>query len=76
MTESPILALQQQRLLLEIEYHADKAELDWALRHVENKKGALACYARGADLFRKFGNDPDLCEKMLKEYPSRVEPGY
>lgn len=56
--------------------HADKAELDWALRHVENKKGALACYARGADLFRKFGNAPDLCGKMLEAYPSRVEPGY
>lgn len=56
--------------------HADNAELDWALRHVENKKGALACYARGADLFRQFGNDPDLCGKMLEEYPSRVEPGY
>ena len=56
--------------------HADNAELDWALRHVENKKGALACYARGADLFRQFGNDPDLCGKMLKAYPSRVDPGY
>ena len=44
MTESPILALQQQRLLLEIEYHADKAE---HLRQME---------ARGMERLAKRGD--------------------
>ena len=50
-------------------YHASKEELDWAVRHVESKKGALECYARGAYLFNLFGQNKELSRKMLEAYP-------
>jgi hypothetical protein len=53
--------------------HASKEELEWAIRHVEKKKGALECYSRGADLFRQFGKDKELCKRMLEAYPKAVE---
>ena len=51
---------------------ASKEELDWAVRHVESKKGALECYARGAYLFKQFGHDKDSSKKMLEEYPKYI----
>ena len=53
--------------------HASKEELEWAVRHVERKKGALECYSRGAVLFKKFGQDKELSKRMLEAYPKPVE---
>ena len=53
--------------------HASKDELEWAIRHVERKKGALECYSRGAELFKKYGRDKELSKKMLEAYPKSVE---
>jgi hypothetical protein len=53
--------------------YASKEELDWAVRHVEGKKGALECYARGAYLFKLFGHDKELSKKMLEAYPKSIE---
>jgi len=53
--------------------HASKEELEWAIRHVEMKKGALECYSRGADLFKKFGQDKELSRRMLEAYPQSVK---
>jgi len=52
---------------------ASQEELDWAVRHVESKKGALECYARGAYLFKLFGHDKDLSRRMLEAYPKLIE---
>jgi|GEM_PF-7038036 len=53
--------------------HASEEELEWAIRHVEKKKGALECYARGAYLFKLFGQDKDLSKRMLAVYPKKVK---
>ncbi len=53
--------------------HASKDELEWAVRHVERKKGALEYYSRGAVLFKQFGPDKELSQKMLEAYPQPVE---
>lgn len=53
--------------------HASKEELEWAIRHVEMKKGALECYSRGTDLFKKFGQDKELSRRMLEAYPKSVK---
>ena len=53
--------------------HASKEGLEWAIRHVERKTGALECYSRGAYLFKLFGADKDLSKRMLKAYPKPVE---
>lgn len=53
--------------------HASKEELDWAVGHVERKKGALECYSRGAELFKQFGQNEKLYKKMLEVYPKPVE---
>jgi len=37
------------------------------------KKGALECYSRGADLFKKFGQDKELSRRMLEAYPQSVK---
>ncbi len=50
--------------------HASKEELEWAIRYVEGKKGALECYSRGAGLFSRFGQDEKLAGEMLKKYPN------
>lgn len=52
---------------------ASKEELEWAVRHVERKKGALECYSRGAYLFKLFGPDKTISKDMLEAYiPSRL----
>lgn len=53
--------------------YASKEELEWAVGHVERKKGALECYSRGAFLFKLFGQDKELYKKMLEVYPKPVE---
>ena len=53
--------------------HASKEELEWAIRHVERKTGFLQCYARGAELFKQFGEDKELCKKMLQAFPKEIE---
>ena len=58
----------QEKCIPEVTY-ASKEELDWAVRHVEGKKAALECYARGAYLFKLFGHDKELSRKMLEAYP-------
>ncbi len=58
----------QDSWIPEVKY-ASKDELDWAVRHVEGKKAALECYARGAYLFKLFGHDKELSRKMLEAYP-------
>ena len=58
----------QDKWVPEVKY-ASKEELDWAVRHVEGKKAALECYARGAYLFKLFGHDKGLSRKMLEAYP-------
>ena len=52
--------------------YASKEELDWAVRHVEGKKGALECYARGSYLFKLFGHNKELSKSMLEAYPRPV----
>lgn len=54
--------------------HASKEELEWAIRHVEGKRGALECYSRGAGLFRRFGQDEKLAGEMLAAYPKLSFP--
>ena len=53
--------------------HASKEELEWAVRHVEGKKGALECYSRGAELFKQFGQDKERSKRILEAYPKPVE---
>ena len=52
--------------------NAKSSELEWAIRHVESKKGVLECYARGAYLFNLFGQNKELSRKMLEAYPKSV----
>lgn len=52
--------------------HAEQEELDWAIRHVESKKGVLQCYSRGAELFKQYGEDKELAKKMLDNYPRSI----
>jgi hypothetical protein len=54
--------------------HASKEELEWAIRHVEGKRGALECYSRGANLFKRLGQDEELASKMLAAYPKLSFP--
>ena len=49
--------------------HALMEELEWAIRHVEGKRGVLQCYARGAELFKQFRDDKEIAKKMLEAYP-------
>lgn len=53
--------------------HATMEELEWAIRHVESKTGVLKCYARGAELFKQYGADKELCKQMLHEFPKELE---
>lgn len=53
--------------------HASKDELEWAVRHVERKKGALECYSRGAGLYKQYGQDKILSKKMLEAYPNKYQ---
>ncbi len=53
--------------------HASKEEMEWAIRHVERKTGFLQCYARGAELFKQFGEDKEFCKKMLHAFPNGIE---
>lgn len=53
--------------------HATMEELEWAIRHVEGKTGALQCYARGAEFFKQYGEDKELCKKMLQAFPKELE---
>jgi len=52
--------------------HASREELDWAVHHVERKKGVLECYSRGAVLFKQYGQDKELSKRMLEAYPKPV----
>ena len=52
---------------------ASKEELEWAIRHVERKKGVLECYSRGATLFKQFGQDKERAKKMLEAYPEDID---
>ena len=53
--------------------HASKEELEWAVGHIERKKGVLECYSRGADLFKQYGQDKERSKRMLEAYPNPVE---
>lgn len=53
--------------------HATMEELEWAIRHVESKIGVLKCYARGAELFKQYGEDKELCKQMLQAFPKELE---
>jgi hypothetical protein len=53
--------------------YATKEELEWAIRHVEGKTGPLQCYAHGAELFKKYGNDTEMAKKLLESYPSNLK---
>ena len=53
--------------------HATMEELEWAIRHVESKTGVLKCYARGAELFKQYGEDKELCKQMLHAFPKELE---
>lgn len=50
---------------------AKESELEWAVRHVEQKKGVLECYSRGAYLFKLFGHDINISKAMLEAYPKQ-----
>jgi len=52
---------------------ASKEELEWAIRHVERKKGVLECYSRGATLFKLFGQDNELAKIILESYPKALK---
>lgn len=53
--------------------YATKEELDWAIRYAESKTGVLKCYARGAELFKQYGEDKELCKQMLHAFPKELE---